>query len=614
MAVNVVIEHRGLEGLGGGSGGSSDLSVRLDSLTKQVDALSKAVQSQSKSSDDLAKTIPAMNMAVLRAASDIQASMGGVSPESKDQSYYQRKATRVSSKYDTLESSGGSDVIPSSLKTHRDALKGFSDETGRLTNFSQQAKSSIESLSYGLSQLGKSASSAASGSLNAFNLAEVIGAAAISGGARYAGIGAAYGVNIETAPAYQLGQMTVNRDVAQRNTVASSIMGLVPAATMIGASIGPEGAAAGFIGAMALSIPTQILTNQLNAQQQQQLSMQQLGNQLALGGAGGVPTQVRPNASSLEMMWYGLKNLNHLTSSSRGIKSDYNLGYNVASPELAHYINSGQGYAASTEAAVDPAFKLYNSNRGGNLVSTISDLSQSTGVDLNSVGVMASYLAATSSGNFGKTFSDSIGAFGGINNLSTGYSNATNIAQLTGLTGTQALMGQEELAPFGNNAMNAGMSLQTMSAGSKLQMGALLGAFGGGINLRQVQNNPQLMQKVLQGGVNLGAGLPGMGGEEVSTNQLIFQNAMGVTNEQAIQNMKTGVDTNQHVSQDTSMPASVQTAINSLSKQMGSMNKTSNVQSITINASHVTLAGLVQGLDSKLRSNVSQIKNSLSGS
>ena len=597
---------------------SSELSSRIDKLASQLDSLAKAVQSQSKSSEDLSKSIPAMSMAILKASSDLHAATSMSSPEERDKGYYERKALRASSKFDVVSSGWDMANLSSdkeSLLKHRNTIRDNIDANGKLINSSKEVKSSIESLSAGLSQLGKSAKSNST-AFNSFNASELVIAAALGTGSRYYGLQAAYDVNLAATPASQLGQLTVSKDIAQRNAITSGITTAASVLPLAGTALGPLGTLAGFGAQAAVSIPAQIISNTLNAREQQKLQMQQLANQVTLGGVQGGPGQVNPPPSIFDKLVYSFMNQLDPNYKSNAKSSDYGLGYSVSNAQIAKYINSGQGNAATTYASVAPSLSLYNATGNINsLATSIASIAEQSGVDLSSIANPLTYLTAVSGGgvSLNKAL---ISSFGGISNLSSALGNAANITQLSAYSPQQALAQQGALAPYGQNVMNAGANLATMASVQKLQTGLLLSAFAPGVTLKQFENNPALASKVLSGGSNIAAGIPALQGEDVNMNQVLFQSVIGASNEQAYQYAKTGTSEPAHNTQSSTpnQPDAVGKALNELSKTIGSLKSTPNaVQSVTLNATNVTLTNAIQGLNGKLNAAMSQLHNTVSG-
>lgn len=302
--------------------------------------------------------------------------------QSKDKLYSQFKQAQASyemrSPDYTFEGRGQKEAkslyenLTKNMKTFDDFSKAGDEATYQVRQFIEAQKLANKELS-GSAKGGSQLLS----KLNAFNVAELLVAAAARSATGYATAGAAYQQGFIGTSGSALSQLRVSTDIAQRNAISNAVQAALPALGMaIGGAIG---GVPGYIGGAALgyaaSLPVAMWQASRNVAQSQQLTVQSQSALMTLFGGGGAAQQVNIP---------GMAGFGTLTS------------YNVNS-RLADLINKQEGNLTSFSAAFSLPMTRYRQNQSGisdSFLQTFGSYIASTGEDPSAIASSIAFLSA----------------------------------------------------------------------------------------------------------------------------------------------------------------------------------------------------------------------------
>lgn len=613
--INININHSGLESIlrdAKGSESSTDLSAALGQVQAQI---AKLVTTNTDLIGSM-KSIPTATEAIAVAATKISAgnkmTYESNIAEKNRQIQNSKLGNRLVGTVDAMRPGWGDDLSPAQAKILklRDTVDSHIDAAGNFSSTTKEATQSLSQLNQGLRELKKTVGSGSSGkssSINGFNVAEALTYATFLSAGKYANIGANYDIGIQGASANQLGLMTIQKDIAQRNAIASGVSsGGSAIGAVIGGTLGPLGGVVGSAIGASLGVAASSISASASAHQSQNYNMQTAANMAGLFGANTQSSLVTPTATYGDKAGYFLGQLwNHPFISMMGTNKynspNYGLNYSVNNPVMADYLNKGQGYNALMYGALSTTGgSLYGAgvNKSKHLTEALTTFIQKApGLDFTSMLPVMNLLNANSVGN---EFSDTIMPLALSNSggdLSGFLGNVANLSSLTSMTPGSAAAFESKVYPQGPAYTSAANNLQTMAPFDQLRAAAILGITHPNLTLKQVQDNPSLL-KDDGDPMNLS-----INGTTVSGKQQLDAFAFGWSNIQAIDNNKTIHTPSGHSGNSSlSTPTAVQSGVNAAS---------SNSQHVMIQTQNVSIishgvdkngnsAGQMRDLENKL--------------
>lgn len=598
--INININHSGLESIirdAKGSEGSNDLSAALGQVQAQI---AKLVTTNSDLVGSM-KSVPTAMESIAVSAAKMTAGNkmmyeSNISEKNR-QIRYSEIANRSVGTVDAMKSGWGDDLSPAQAKILklRDTVDSHIDAAGNFSSTTKEATQSLSQLNQGLRELKKTVGSGGSGgssNINGFNVAEALTYATFLSAGKYANIGANYDIGIQGASANQLGLMTIQKDVAQRNAIASGVSsGGSAIGAVIGGTLGPLGGVIGSAIGASLGVAASSISASASAHQSQNYNMQTAANMAGLFGANTQSSLVRPNATYGDKAGYFLGQLwNHPFVSMMGTNKynspNYGLDYSVNNPVMADYLNKGQGYNALMYGALSTTGGTrygISVDKSKHLTEALTGFIQKApGLDFTSMLSTMNLLTASS---FGNDFADKImpSAFANSGGDLSGFlGNVANLSSLTSMTPESATAFESKVYPQGPAYTSAANNLQTMGPFEQLRAAAMLGITHPNLTLKQVQDNPSLLKDYVDP-MNLS-----INGTTVSGAQGLDAIAFGLSNIQAIDNNKII-----HTPSENSGTSSLSTPT-AVQSGMNAANNGSN-QHVMIQAQNVSI--ISHGLD-----------------
>lgn len=576
--INININHSGLESIlrdAKGSESSTDLSAALGQVQAQI---AKLVTTNTDLIGSM-KSIPTATEAIAVAATKIAAGNKMVYEsnisEKNRQIRYSESANRSVGTVDAMKSSWGDDLSPAQAKILklRDTVDSHIDAAGNFSSTTKEATQSLSQLNQGLRELKKTVGSGSSGgssSINGFNVAEALTYATFLSAGKYANIGANYDIGIQGASANQLGLMTVQKDIAQRNAFSSGVTsgGATLGAIAGGIIGGPLGGIVGSAIGASLGVISSGITGSMNAHQMQNFNMQTASNTANLFGGQGGNFTVTPKATAWDKLNYYLNPFMEVNSQNAG---DYGLSYNVSNRSVANFANQGQGYNALQSAGLQASGgALYNVNgaKGTYLAKVLGQMAANNpNFDISSMLGTINYLAASTPANSladnlynTSTNVSAIGRFTG-GDLGGFLNNVSNLSQMTSMSAGDAFNFEARMTPQGPAYTSAANSLQTMPVFQQMQAAAILSITNPGTTLSEIKRNPNLLRETSKS-MNVS-----MFGENFDVFEGLRQTALGASTAQAIDNNKlSNTPSEDSGPSPLSTPTAVQSGMNAAGK------------------------------------------------